>query len=241
MSFSPYLGNVIGQIANRDLRANLQDFDELKEPLLETIHQSMEQTQQNYNNNSSQQQSRDRRLQPVMLTANRNLQANFPAFPAFKDSRQYLFAASHDSLEKTQQNDNPASDPQSTEDKRLQQVGLTPQTIQALRSKLDDDKDYLYHAGRLINGKVYVISGKNKVYYGTPNDPLKSLNIVHQTTSRCIDQQVRGYIADNGLQLKVTTHNNHRSARVSTVIHGGIPLPVPQIKQASFINDTSKV
>lgn len=116
---------------------------------------------------------------------------------------------------------------------QLQPLGIPAASIPKLARQMQETNDQLYHAGRLLNGKAYVITTQDKVYYGWPY-ALKPQTVTHMTMNRCINEQIRDYTTSNGMRFRVTTRNQHRTANVYPAWLGQHSLPIPNIKQTSL-------
>jgi len=111
----------------------------------------------------------------------------------------------------------------------LKTLGLSAQSIQQLQQRLKSNDDSLFHAGRLLNGKTYVVTQNDKLYYGWPN-ALREIPVPHATRTRCIDKQTRDYTAANGLRIRVQAKNAQHKAQASLRLFG-LSLPLPHFRQ----------
>jgi hypothetical protein len=111
----------------------------------------------------------------------------------------------------------------------LQRLGVNPQSQARLSRLLQATGDQPYHAGRLLNGKVYLVTQNDKLFYGWPN-ALRAIPVTQAMRSRCLNEQLRDYTAENGLHLRIRTKNNQRTSSMRSNLWG-LPLPLPHFRQ----------
>lgn len=117
--------------------------------------------------------------------------------------------------------------------KQLRRLGLQPSAAVKLDIHLSDDKDIPYCGGRLLNGKIYLITEQDQVYYGT-SQGLEKLTVTSATRTRCVNQQVRTYETANGLTFRVASHQGAKS--VKAIVPGWWGrLPVPHWRKVNFL------
>lgn len=98
-----------------------------------------------------------------------------------------------------------------------------------LDTRLTLTHDRPYHAGRLLNGKIYLITHNDQVYYGTPQE-LEKLKLTSITRTKCINQQERTFQSEDGLFFRV----KKQAASVSGPWYFGLHLPIAHWQQISF-------
>jgi hypothetical protein len=114
-----------------------------------------------------------------------------------------------------------------TPTQKLQLLGVPESHAEDILNHLEGDQPY--HAGKLINGKVYLITQNDNIYYGNPGN-LQKLEGVQAYRTRCVDQQVRKYHTPDGLSFTVSYKN---TASVTTKLLC-LTVPIPHRKQTHF-------
>ncbi len=112
---------------------------------------------------------------------------------------------------------------------KLCPLKLTLQDLQYLASSLKDKKgfaneDKLYHAGKLKDGRAFIITQQDQIYLGKPNH-LKRLNQVeskhfrYQDSSQNYEEhRTLGDDSTESLLITVTTKNNQKKAEISKIL-----------------------
>ncbi len=116
---------------------------------------------------------------------------------------------------------------------RLQGLGIQPVTALKLDLRLDLAHDTPYHGGQLLNGKIYLITKQDQVYYGSPN-ALKKLAVTSATRTKCINQQERTFNTEEGLFFRVSNRNGKQTAIVSVPWLCGLRFKMPHLRQSHF-------
>jgi|GEM_PF-7002310 hypothetical protein len=109
--------------------------------------------------------------------------------------------------------------------KQLRRLGLWPNEAVKLDIRLADDQDAPYFGGRLLNGKIYLLTRNDHVYYGTAQR-MEKLAVTSATRTRCVDRQERTYETANGLLFRVKSHQGGKTAKaVIPGWWGKLPMP----------------
>jgi hypothetical protein len=112
-------------------------------------------------------------------------------------------------------------------------LGLQPVTALKLDLQLDLAHDTPYHGGQLLNGKIYLITNQDEIYYGSPND-LKKLMVTSATRTKCINRQERTFRTEEGLFFRVSNRNGKQTATVSAPWLCGLSFTMPHLRQSHF-------
>ena len=120
-------------------------------------------------------------------------------------------------------------------DGALSSVGLPQRSIRFLANALNTTGDIPLHAGQLWNGKIYVVTQRNQLYYGPPHN-LQKLE-AHVTRTRSLHEEgeeFREFRANNGsLAVRITTREGSQSATVKTPwFFGTCRLPMPHYSES---------
>lgn len=114
----------------------------------------------------------------------------------------------------------------------LQGLGIPEKQAEDILKQLSLNNDKPYHAGKLWNGKVYLVSRQDTVYYGTPTQ-LKRLEPIQAYRTKCFDSQTRHYQTADGFSLVVIRKHDKQWAIASGSLLG-MSVKLPQMRQVTF-------
>jgi hypothetical protein len=114
----------------------------------------------------------------------------------------------------------------------LQQLGISAKQAQNILDQLNINGDQPYHAGKLGNGNVYLVTRQDQLYYGSPAH-LEQVTLVDAYRTKCAGRQTRYYQTPEGLFITVFRKGNQQWAAAS-ISRLGIKLPLPHLKQMAF-------
>lgn len=107
----------------------------------------------------------------------------------------------------------------------LQGAGIHPAEGSWILYQLAKNNDTPYHAALLMNGKAYVVSQNDRIFYGEPGK-LKPLKVVATWRTKCLDEQTRYLDTNAGLEIRIQAKNGlkHSLVKRRLISRFGIPL-----------------
>lgn len=114
----------------------------------------------------------------------------------------------------------------------LQKLGISTAEAFQVLTQLKRSNDTLYHAGKLLNGKTYLISANDQVFYGKAGQ-MQPMPVVHAYRTKCIGQQKRVLETANGLTITIQAQNGQpTTAQVSQRFwNTKLAFTVPHLRQ----------
>lgn len=118
-----------------------------------------------------------------------------------------------------------------TDTQKLELLGVPKKHADDILNHLEGDQPY--HAGKLINGNVYLLTQNDNVYYGKPNN-LQKLEGVQAHRTKCIDQQVRKYHTPDGLSFTVSYQKGQGYSASATTKFLCLNVPMLHSRETHF-------
>lgn len=117
----------------------------------------------------------------------------------------------------------------------LQKLGISIAEAFQLVAQLKRSNDTLYHAGKLLNGKTYLVSANDQVFYGKPGQ-MQPIPVIHAYRTKCIGQQKRVLETANGLKITIQAKNGQPAiAQVSQRFwNNKLSFTVPHLRQVDL-------
>ncbi|WP_373532255.1 hypothetical protein [Vampirovibrio sp.] len=118
----------------------------------------------------------------------------------------------------------------------LQTVGIQTSEAFRLLTCLQRDHDTFYHAGKLLNGKAYLVSNNDQLFYGKPGQ-MKAIQVIQAYRTKCIGQQKRVLDAENGFTITIQAQNAQPvTAQAHQRYWRHLSLKIPHSRQAHLSN-----
>jgi hypothetical protein len=119
----------------------------------------------------------------------------------------------------------------------LEKLGLSPMEAFQILIQLQRSNDTLYHGGKLLNGKTYLVSANDQLFYGKPGQ-IQLVPVVHAYRTKCIGQQKRVLETASGLKITIHVQNGQpATAKISQRFwNNKLSCQIPQLRHMDFSN-----
>ncbi len=120
--------------------------------------------------------------------------------------------------------------------KTLEAAGIPHAEADSLSKKMAHNQSVPFYVGRLLTGKIYLVSTGNQVFYGKPGN-LKEMPTTEVTQAKCIDHPKRVLTLENGIRITITGKGPQKKSQVCQQILG-LWLPLPHTFKSRFSEST---